>query len=115
MKKEKSPYILFRCDASSTVGLGHLMRCLAIADELSTAYNLQSGFALREDQLGAALVREFDYPVFLAEGCERFDYRDWLTQLTQDTEARALVLDIRDGLPDEALEDLRQQGLLLGG
>jgi spore coat polysaccharide biosynthesis protein SpsF len=111
--KSKTRHVLFRCDGSSTIGIGHVMRCVAIADELRRDHGVVSGFALRSDESGARLIQRYNFPVFVPRSTELFDYRSWLCELANETQAGALVLDVRDNLPTSTLEDLRNSDVLL--
>ena len=103
---------LFRCDGSPEIGLGHVVRCLAIADELRESHGSRVGFAMRKGETGFSMVRERGYPVRTpSQGPPRFDYARWLRDAVREVEARVLVLDVRDDLSRETVEGLRKEGL----
>jgi len=106
--------VLFRCDGSPEIGLGHVVRCLALADELAQAHGCQVAFAMRQGPLGHELVRAGGYPAFTPPEDEgSFDYLGWLEGVANQVEARALILDVRDDLPAQAVGRLRELGLLI--
>ena len=49
----RRPSILFRCEASPEIGMGHLIRCLALAEELQKTPGFQVSFAVNFDATGA--------------------------------------------------------------
>jgi len=105
--------ILFRCDGSQEIGLGHVVRCLALADELHQTHNCQVAFAMRQSLLGASMVRERGYPVWeQRDGMETEQIR-WLRKVVSVSAAQVLVLDVRDDLPREAVQKLRDSGILI--
>jgi len=105
--------ILFRCDGSSTIGIGHVMRCLALADEFRSVHHMESGFALRKDRSGAALIDKSNYPVLFPPDSTSFDYEEWLRNMVRRTDSQALILDVRDDLPTSALRELSKSGTAL--
>ncbi len=56
--------IIFRCDASSDIGLGHLIRCLAVAEELHSQY--QVIFATFKDNTNS-YIKDKRFTIFLKE------------------------------------------------
>lgn len=114
--------ILIRCDAAPAIGYGHLVRCLALADELRDRHSCQVIFALKLPQ-GVPLVQEKGYVVHkiplssdaVWDG-ER-DEGDWLQQIIVITGAQALILDVRTDLAaalmPEAIKKLRESGVLI--
>lgn len=93
-----APAILVRCDGSAELGLGHVVRCLALADELRDRHGCAVTFAMRYGPLGVEMVGAAGYPVMQPRPDEDFGYRAWLLDSIAAGDAEALVLDVRDEL-----------------
>ena len=106
--------VLFRCDGSPEIGLGHVVRCLALADELRDLHGCKVSFAMRQGTLGVKMVEAEGYKVFLpATDIHLSNQFLWLNNAVNETGCRVLVLDIRDDLPLDAVSSLRSQGILI--
>jgi len=106
--------VLIRCDGSVRIGLGHIVRCLALADELHYIHNCHITFAVRKGPLGIKLVEEKGYKVIIPqENDQSFDYREWLNECVRNVQAKAIILDVRDGLPRTVLDEMRNKGILI--
>ena len=105
--------ILIRCDGSPEIGIGHVMRCLALADEIH-AQNCNICFAMRKGPLGIQMVQEKGFKVITSdETCQVFDYGEWLNGCVRKADARAIVFDVRDGLSRTVVKELRNNGILI--
>lgn len=107
---EKSRRILMRCDGDERLGLGHVYRCLALADELRNAHGCGVSFAMATGPVGFDLVKSAFYPVDLKPEDTAED--TWMEGLIQRLHPDALVLDVRSGLSRSALEKWRAGGLV---
>ncbi len=108
------PSVLLRCDGSPEIGLGHVVRCLALADELRDAHKCRIAFAMREGPLGFGMVQEKGYPVLTAPDAKQpFSYPEWMTRGITKLGARALILDVRDDLARSDVEKLRERGIIV--
>jgi spore coat polysaccharide biosynthesis predicted glycosyltransferase SpsG len=96
--------VLVRCDGSPEIGLGHVVRCLALARELRDRHGHPVTFIMRIGALGMGMVRQAGFPVFETPKGADFDYGAWLADAVETTAAEILVLDVRDGL---TLDDVR--------
>jgi len=99
--------ILFRCDGSVKLGMGHVVRCLALADHLKENYDCNIKFAMRKSELGIKKIKE-TYPV-LESNEKGFSYKEWLTDCIEKTKANVLIMDMRDGLTREELTTIKKK------
>jgi spore coat polysaccharide biosynthesis protein SpsF len=104
---------LFRCDASPTIGLGHLVRCLALADELREKHDVAVSFAMRASPLASEMVKRRSYPILQAPDGVVFDQEAWLRDCIVKSGAQTLVVDVRDDLSQAALNALAGKGTMI--
>ncbi len=104
--------VLIRCDGDYQIGLGHVVRCLVLADEL-TGRGCRVTFAMRVGPLGITKVEPY-YPVLQPDqGGPAFDYEAWMLQCLEETGSRILILDVRDGISRVIVERLKANGTLV--
>jgi len=105
--------ILIRCDGSPEIGLGHVVRCLALTDELHEVHNCHITFAMVTGPLGIQTVKNKGYPVITYQNSSKiFDYEGWLNECVSKSEAEAIIFDVRDGLTRTVMDNLRKKGIL---
>ncbi len=63
MSGHPAPRFLLRCDASSEMGMGHLVRCEALAEELICRHGCEVRFALRGSDAAAAYAAKRGHEV----------------------------------------------------
>jgi spore coat polysaccharide biosynthesis protein SpsF len=105
--------VLFRCDASPTIGLGHLVRCLALGDELREMHGVAVSFAMRASPLASEMVQRRSYPAFQTPDGVVFDQEAWLRDCIVKSGAQTLVVDVRDDLSQAALNALVGKGTMI--
>lgn len=108
---DRSFKVLIRCDGDARIGLGHVVRCLALADELREKHGCGVSFALASGEPGLALVREAGFPLAPTPVWE--DEAVWLDGLIARQHPDILVLDVRSDLPPERVRDWRRSGVLV--
>ncbi len=99
--------ILFRCDGSVEIGMGHVVRCMALAEHLKDMRGCDIHFAMRKSELGINKVKEL-YPV-IESNEETFNYEDWLYDCISQTQSEILIMDMRDGFTREQLKSLKKK------
>lgn len=76
----KGRTVFFRCDASPTLGLGHLMRCIALAQGFSRV-GAQACFIVRgEGTMASSILRRYGFPCLPLQGeiTRRRDFQETL-------------------------------------
>ena len=109
--REKTRRILVRCDGNEAIGLGHVVRSIALADELRESYGFGVTFAMVSGRVGREMVEQSGFPVEIKP--QHAEEAEWIQDIIARRPTDALVLDIRTELPPEALKGYRQQGALV--
>jgi spore coat polysaccharide biosynthesis protein SpsF len=89
---EKPVSVLIRCDGGHTLGLGHVVRCLAVAAALRDHFSAAVTFALGGDEAAFATVGAQSFPIHAMRGV---------------APAVELVTALRKVAPDLVLMDMR--------
>lgn len=103
--------ILFRCDGSPEIGLGHIVRCMALAEELEEQHSCNIVFAVRKSELAIDIVKK-RFPVYVSNETS-INYEIWLSKCIEQNSIEVLVLDVRDNTDGTTLENLKQKYNLL--
>lgn len=108
--REKTRQILIRCDGDERIGLGHVVRSLAFADELRDIFGFGVTFALISGAAGLKMIRDAGFPCEVKEA--NIDEAAWLGNVITIISADVIVVDIRTDLSLNSLEHWRQHGAL---
>ena len=108
---EETRRAVIRCDGGSRVGMGHVVRCLAFADELRERHGVGVTFAMMEDELGIAMVKQSGYRV--EQGCATGDEALWMEGVLCRTAADLLIMDFRTDLDSSHVARWRARGVLI--
>jgi spore coat polysaccharide biosynthesis predicted glycosyltransferase SpsG len=95
------------------MGLGHVVRCLALADELHENRGVAVSFAMRASPLASEIVKRRSYPILQAPNGAVFDQEAWLRDCVLKSGAQILVVDVRDDLSKAALNSLAGKGTVI--
>ena len=101
--------LLIRCDASLAIGLGHVTRCLVLAQNFKDDGHCVF-FAMKNYELGIDKVTEQGFKVLIAP--TSFDYDHWLQTLALQLDINIFIGDVRDGLPIQTIEQLKAKNIL---
>jgi spore coat polysaccharide biosynthesis protein SpsF len=103
---------MVRCDGGASLGMGHVSRGVAVADQLRDVHGAGVVFAMRDaESAGVAAVRARSYDVEVVAAREDADYGSSLAALVSSHNARAIVVDVRDALSRASLEAFRANGV----
>jgi len=107
------PTILFRCDASSQIGFGHVVRCIALGEEFRRQ-GCHVSFAMKEGPTGMEMVKSHGFPVYNSPLIGSSDeYREWMCEIYDALKPDSLILDVRDDLPRSILKSFKNKGMLV--
>jgi spore coat polysaccharide biosynthesis predicted glycosyltransferase SpsG len=95
------------------MGLGHVVRCLALADELHENHGVAVSFAMRASPLASEMVKRRSYPTLQPPDDVVFEQQAWLRDCISKSGAQILVVDVRDDLSKAALESLAKKGTVI--
>lgn len=104
--------IVIRCDGGAAIGMGHVVRSLALADELRDVHGCTIAFAMRDPgSAGVTAVRASGYAIDVIDTDDRHDYHDALRAIAASRRAAALIVDVRDALTRASLDALHTTGV----
>jgi spore coat polysaccharide biosynthesis predicted glycosyltransferase SpsG len=91
--------VAFRVDGGGTVGMGHVMRCLALARILRDEHGCDVSFRMHEDPVGISHVRKSGWPIAQVE-------RD---DLGAAGDCDAIIIDLPAGVSADEMKALRRR------
>lgn len=103
--------VLVRCDGDSQIGLGHVVRCIAVAEALRDRQGLRVVFAVDRGQAACDLIARHGFKT----GPVRVDGETepaWIDRALDACGAEVLVMDVRTDLEADAIRRWRDRGLL---
>ena len=103
--------IIIRCDGSHSIGLGHVVRCLALAQKLNDHSGITVFFAVRFDELAIQMISEKGFEIITPHDNEDFHYEHWLLESLTSHNSKTLILDARDGLTFENILNIKKNGI----
>ncbi len=101
--------ILFRCDGDEFVGMGHVVRCLALAEEFRDVHGCAVMFAVASGPVGADKIREAGFLVWEKPG--DVDEASWMEERLAEERPHALIMDFRTDLPRSAVRAWKENGI----
>lgn len=100
--------VLIRCDGDQRLGLGHVVRCLALADEFRETFGFGVTFAVARSETAASLIGAQHYPV---EKIVPEQEAETLDRVITTLRPDILVLDIRTDLSPSAIIEWKRKGV----
>lgn len=104
--------VLVRCDGGAGLGLGHVRRCLAVAEALRDGEGAKVEAAIVRDDQAAGAFAAAGFPVHrpLPAAPDRQAETAWMLDLARRHGHQVLLLDLRNDLQPADLERLRGAG-----
>ncbi|GAB6144032.1 cytidylyltransferase domain-containing protein [Desulfocicer niacini] len=103
--------VLVRCDGDAHIGLGHVVRCLALAEELRDGQSVGVTFAMINGRPGIDMAHKAGFPVEIMT--KEISEDAWLDGLIHTIKPHALILDVRTSLSREMVKKWRKNSLLI--
>jgi len=101
---------VLRCDASNQIGLGHIFRCLVLADQLKSAgYNVT--FVSDKKNKGyLAKIPIKNFPVLIID--TQYNYKSEMNDIIDNELVRLLVIDVKHNFPIEVIDECRKKNIV---
>ena len=98
--------ILFRCDGSPEIGMGHVVRCFSLAIHIKKKYNCKILFAIKRSDIVQKYIKG-TFPIFIKEDSS-LNNIEWLLECSNKIGASAIIFDIRNDLSHQDMIDFRK-------
>lgn len=108
---DETTRILIRCDGDVDVGMGHVVRCAALADELRESFGCGVFFAVSKGKPAVDYLVARGFPVHVQHAGS--SESSWVANLISGQKPDAIILDVRTDLSLEAVRDWKTSGIFV--
>ena len=98
--------ILIRCDASNQIGMGHLSRCITLANRLGKDPSVQIIFAVKKSDVAERLLKD-KFKLLVFDTSKKYNYENWFTDILIEQKISRLILDIRNDISGSFLKKIK--------
>ncbi|MFD2168140.1 hypothetical protein ACFSJY_17930 [Thalassotalea euphylliae] len=96
---------VIRCDASPAIGMGHIVRCCCLAQELKSL-NIEPLFVVNPSDAARSYIRKFDFR-WVEFSRDDDDYLEFFQNIVEEENIDVFIGDVRDGLPISLINFLK--------
>lgn len=100
---------VLRCDASNQIGLGHIFRCLVLADQLNSAGYDVTFVSDRRNESYLTKIYRNNFPVITID--VQNNYKSEMIDIIENKFVRLLIIDVNHNFPVEVLYECRKKNI----
>ncbi len=108
---DKTFKAVIRCDGDEQIGLGHVVRCLALAEELREVHSIGVSFVMKTGKTGISMVKKAGFSVDILP--KNIIEETWLDLLVLQKNWQIIVLDIYANFARKKIRQWQENGLLI--
>ena len=115
VNSEKDKSLAVWCEANTDIGLGHFIRCIAIAEALHIRYNWKIHFITSTKSIVSKGNIDSRFKVHSRHVIKKKkkSLNDWRLEVTLQVKATAVLFDINKNIPKGLMIELRNRNICL--
>lgn len=100
-----------RCDFSPKIGYGHIVRCLALAEIISSKYEYEVSFAFKDKNVDLKIIPDKFNVIEKCNYSYQYNEEKWLNFLVKKYKPKFIIFDIRTSLSQDSLKEIKKNNI----